>query len=132
MLCTCITLDGAPGAANSFAAMAACLDALLIPNGPKAPPCETLLVHCALPLADVLPEATPVEMKAALLMAQQMLEGACKMVLAAGLAIGRLDEHDLNPVRACACACAPKPARGVCSHALVPRCHSRLIMAHAS
>ena len=74
------------------------IDVLLLPNGVDNPPCDSLLVHCAVALPDVLPESTPVALKAALVMAQQMIDGACKMAVAAAMQLGHLDEHDLHPV----------------------------------
>jgi len=78
--------------------MCACVDALLLPNGVENPPCESLLVNCAVALPDVLPEDTPVSMKAAVIMAQQMIDGACKMTVASALQLGHIDEHDLHPI----------------------------------
>jgi len=49
-------------------------------------------------MADLLPEAAPLPLRAAMLMGQQMIDGACKMVLAASMRLGRVDEHDLHPI----------------------------------
>lgn len=59
---------------------------------------DSLLVLGALPIADLVPESTPEDIKAVLLICQQMIESACKTTLAAAAHVGKVDEHDLHPI----------------------------------
>ena len=104
-LCACVPLDdggeaggGGAGGDARLDALCGCIDALLSPNGLSGAPAGSLLTLCAVPLADVLPPATPTDLRAISLMAQQMLDAACKMVVGAGLGLGAVDEHDLAPI----------------------------------
>ena len=106
LLCASVSLDD-----KGERTMCRCIDALLLPNlplrtslgGKEIPYAETssygsLLMIGAVPLADVMPEKTPSEIKAVVLMAQQMIDSACKMVMSAGVGLGRVDEHDVHPI----------------------------------
>ena len=59
---------------------------------------DSLLVLGALPIADLVPESTPEDIKAVLLICQQMIESACKTTLAAAAHVGKVDENDLHPI----------------------------------
>jgi len=71
---------------------------VLLPTGVDSCCHDSLLVLGALPVADLVSESTPEDVKAAALIAQQMIESACKTTLAAGAHAGRVDEHDLHPI----------------------------------
>ena len=57
-----------------------------------------MLVLGALPVADLVPENTAEDIKAVVLIAQQMIESACKTTLAAAAQLGKIEEHDLHPI----------------------------------
>ena len=55
---------------------------VLLPSGLDSCCHDSLLVLANLPVADVVPETTPDDLKAVLLICQQMIEGGCKTMLA--------------------------------------------------
>ena len=59
---------------------------------------DSLLVISSLPVADLVKEGTPEDIKAVTLIAQQLIESACKTTLAASGVLGKVDEHDLHPI----------------------------------
>ena len=71
---------------------------VLLPEGGEACCHDSLLAIGALPIADLVPDNTPEDIKAAILIAQQMIESAGKTALAAAAHVGRVDGHDLHPI----------------------------------
>lgn len=69
---------------------------------------DSLLLVSSLPTSDLVPEGTPDDIRAAILIAQQLIEGACKTVLAASASArvrgshtnpgSTIDAHDVHPI----------------------------------
>ena len=91
--------------------LCSCIDVLLPEADPYMPGSgcchENLLVISSLPIADIVPEDAPEDIKAAILISQQMIEGGCRTALAAAAAIkdgmtnrpaGIVNARDLHPI----------------------------------
>ena len=92
-----VPLEGGDLSDERIDALCDVLDVLL-PSDRGRCAYQTLLVTASLPVADLVSEGTADDIKAAALLTQQMIEGACKTTLAASAALGRADERDLHPL----------------------------------